>query len=555
MRLAFGAEWVQLFPKDSRENTTNEYEPFTFNMYGAKIPLPSFRSTPTGLRDDPAATGDEAVDGTGLSSQSADGTQTEMGASPAGITSPSLDAATAGVLNVYMEVSDEGDYEVMYGNPSLVSDGKWVTVQFKSTRLRVGSPWAECSDPDGAGTIGASTYDVGSIMPVLFGGPNLNSIALFAGNPSYNDVISELEGVTVPVKVVLEVFNAEKKTYTDSGVEGQCYRAGNPCPEAHVVCKAEYCEMDVWKSLIAGFKAAGTVAVLGSVGAGTTTSEYADLDMDGFYFTGDEVEAGFSGFSVLALGSPLFDTGVNAATVFVTLASNDLGLWNPFSWYPYESPTKWAAIVTERSTVDDVSVLFDRGYGWVYLTSETGFETKSTITTDLIDAIELTATGRRLQARRLTASAPFWGCDGTLFECKPICMKKMGITTTKVADSLCSAAPMDQCACKCFHEAQWTCEGSSVVCKAKYGAGELKTVGDKVCETRGAAKPASTAELRVDSSCTPVTEMRGSSPTAQCLAQWATPAPTDAPWAPEDLTLLDESFATTFALAALALYA
>ena len=111
---AFGAEWVQLFPKDSWENTTNEYEPFTFNMYGAKIPLPNFRSTPTGLRDDPAATGDEAVDGTGLSLQSADGTQTEMGASPAGITSPSLDAATAGVVNVYMEVKDEGDYEVPF---------------------------------------------------------------------------------------------------------------------------------------------------------------------------------------------------------------------------------------------------------------------------------------------------------------------------------------------------------------------------------------------------------------------------------------------------------
>ena len=111
---AFGGEWVQLFPKDSWENTTNEYEPFTFNMYGAKIPLPSFRSTPTGLRDDPAATGDEAVDGTGLSLQSADGTQTEMGASPAGITSPSLDAATAGTVNVYMEVKDEGDYEVPF---------------------------------------------------------------------------------------------------------------------------------------------------------------------------------------------------------------------------------------------------------------------------------------------------------------------------------------------------------------------------------------------------------------------------------------------------------
>ena len=142
----------------------------------------------------------------------------------------------------------------------------------------------------------------------------------------------------------------------------------------------------------------------------------------------------------------------------------------------------------------------------------------------------------------------------------------MGVTTTKVADSLCSAAPMDQCSCKCFHEAQWTCEGSSVVCKAKFGVGELKTVGDKVCETRGAAKPASTAELRVASVCEPVTEMRGSSPTAQCLAQWGTPAPTDAPEMTQEaentpaekkmlVPLLEESFATTFALAALALYA
>ena len=28
---AFGAEWVQLFPKDSWANVTNEYEPFTFH--------------------------------------------------------------------------------------------------------------------------------------------------------------------------------------------------------------------------------------------------------------------------------------------------------------------------------------------------------------------------------------------------------------------------------------------------------------------------------------------------------------------------------------------
>ena len=34
---AFGGEWVQLFPKDSWENTTNEYEPFTFNESPAPL--------------------------------------------------------------------------------------------------------------------------------------------------------------------------------------------------------------------------------------------------------------------------------------------------------------------------------------------------------------------------------------------------------------------------------------------------------------------------------------------------------------------------------------
>merc|ERR1719313_1582773 len=535
------------------------------------IPLPEFRPTSTGLTDD---------------------------------------APNEPTMNVFMEVSDEGDYEVMYGNPGLVSGGKWVAVQFRSTLLRVGTPWATCSD---AAVQAAETYPVGSIMPILFGGPNLNSIALLAGNPSYLDVISELTDVTVPVKVVLEIFNKDKKTYTDSKEDTQCYRAGNACPEAHLVCKPEYCEMDVWKMIIASFQAASTpgmVTVLGAVDADTTASEYDTLGtagaepaapVDGYYFTcpaegvayssGSDcvIEAGLPAgtTTVLGLGSPLFDasfldraqvtggadrdnTKVDAATVYVTLSSNETGIWNPFSWYPYVPTTKWAAIVTERSTVDDVAVLFDRGYGWVYLTSETGFETKSTIMDDLLDAIEGVASGRRLQARRLTASAPFWGCDDTLFECKPICLKKMGVTTTKVADSLCSAAPMDQCSCKCFHEAQWTCEGSSVVCKAKFGVGELKTVGDKVCETRGAEKPASPAELRVASVCEPVTEMRGSAPTAQCLAQWGTPAPVeekpstpapgsrpgiDSPPVEVTVPLIEESFASTLALAALALYA
>jgi len=130
---------------------------------------------------------------------------------------------------------------------------------------------------------------------------------------------------------------------------------------------------------------------------------------------------------------------------------------------------------------------------------------------------------------------------------------------------------MDQCACKCFHEAQWTCEGDKVVCKAKYGAGELQTVGDKVCETRGAPKPESADMVRTASECEPLTEMRGSAPTDVCLAQWGTPEPTDAPApateAPVETTEEEAvqeveaapieiaSFATTFALAAFALYA
>ena len=50
---------------------------------------------------------------------------------------------------------------------------------------------------------------------------------MLAGSPSYLDVISELTGVTVPVKVVLEIFNTDKKTYTDSLEDTQCYRVGS----------------------------------------------------------------------------------------------------------------------------------------------------------------------------------------------------------------------------------------------------------------------------------------------------------------------------------------
>merc|ERR1719359_128583 len=247
-----------------------------------------------------------------------------------------------------MEVSGEGDYEIKYGNPNLQSQDKWVAVEFKSTILRVGAPCSDCSGD----ALATAEYEVGSIMPVLFGHPNLHSIALKDGFPSYDDVITELSGVTVPVKVVLEIYNAgnaisEGSTYTDSTAGAgytKCYKAGNACPESHAVCKSEYCEIDVWKQIIAEFKAASTgkVTVLGSIDATTTTSMYNGLGVDGFYFVGTAVEAGYTGTSVSAIGTPLFDdTAVDDATVYVTLAVADLGLWNPFAWYPSVTPSKW----------------------------------------------------------------------------------------------------------------------------------------------------------------------------------------------------------------------
>ena len=64
----------------------------------------------------------------------------------------------------------------------------------------------------------------------------MNSVALRVGLPSYDDAIADLSGVSVPVQVVLEIFNAEKKSYTSSALDGQCYKAGPACPENHAVC-------------------------------------------------------------------------------------------------------------------------------------------------------------------------------------------------------------------------------------------------------------------------------------------------------------------------------
>jgi hypothetical protein len=77
----FGGEWVKSYPKDSWSNETNEYEPYTFNDYGSKIPLDEFR--PVTINP--------------ITKQKLDD-----------------DALDATELNVFMEMSKDGDYEIRH---------------------------------------------------------------------------------------------------------------------------------------------------------------------------------------------------------------------------------------------------------------------------------------------------------------------------------------------------------------------------------------------------------------------------------------------------------
>ena len=73
-----------------------------------------------------------------------------------------------------------------------------------------------------------------------------------------------------------------------------------------MVCKPEYCEMDVWKMIIASFQAASTpgmVTVLGAVDADTTASEYDTLGTAGVGHTAaGSPGAPVDGFSRLLMG-------------------------------------------------------------------------------------------------------------------------------------------------------------------------------------------------------------------------------------------------------------
>ena len=70
------------------------------------------------------------------------------------------------------------------------------------------------------------------------------------------------------------------------------------------------------------------------------------------------------------------------------------------------------------------------------------------------------------------------------------------------------------------------CEDGEVVCKAALRDGNLETVGDLVCETRGTPKPTWDANPeRMAADCTVLPTLRDDQPTEQCMAKSPRPSP------------------------------
>jgi len=271
--------------------------------------------------------------------------------------------------------------------------------------------------------------------------------------------------------------------------------------------------------------------VLGAVGEGTESSEYDILDdkVDGYFFL-HEGEIETEPNSVYVLGEPLLKTeDLTAIDTYVTLADNNIGVWNPYSWYPHIANDKWAAIVDEVASDDvssTVSTLFDRGYGYVFVTDKAGFKTSSSYNTDMLAAIEAQKAkpvGRRLQERELSTSTYSWGCDDTRYHCSPVCLAQDGPVTSIASDAQCANAPVDPCQCQCYYSAEWICSNGEVACQATKGI-ETMIVGDLLCENRGTPKPTfeEMSNQRQAGECESLPTTRGEYPIAQCLTQWAT---------------------------------
>jgi hypothetical protein len=268
-------------------------------------------------------------------------------------------------------------------------------------------------------------------------------------------------------------------------------------------------------------------------------------------------------FVVFGVGEPLFDTNAVASAtagkpdVWVTLndQASKLGVWTPYSWFSsltngYQfASTNWAAIVTDATDVADygtalveagkesiLTKLFDRGYGYVYMTTESDFTATSQKLATLITGIHKKTvkepwapTDRRLDAERALQTqddglaVTQFECDDTLFECQPVCVETTGVTRSKVSVDKCPGVKPDQCACRCLYDAYWTCEHNTVVCKATITGGVEQIVGDLVCATRGTPKPKWDPRYRgrTAGECEPLPVLREDRPTEACLAQYA----------------------------------
>merc|ERR1719387_3182487 len=512
---AFGGEWISLYPKDSWMNLTTEFEPFSFNSYGAKIPIAELRGI-----DELAAeySIDEAAGGDA--------------------------AATTYTANFYMEVSHPGDWELRYSNPALAYGEKWVSIEFKKTMLRIGTPWAFCEGID-VYEEEPQELDLGMVIPVWYENPALNKAM-------YERTIDDLGGTTTPTQVAIKIFTAETCWARDVGAPGgvwtdsrnpeshkyasswqtdyytSCYRAGNPCPEDHSVCSPDYCHLDRFRKIIADLKAAspGYINVIGVVDVGdakesgdwetavsavTTYREKLanESAVEGFYFervphnewklmalmdviAGHIDEAYRSpcihkrtcthineeDVTVFGMNAPLFNrfavTHPGAPDIWVTLFAswNDpegMGKWTPYSWYPGMIPNKWGAMVFGAPThmLAKISeLLYDRGYGNIFIHSGNDVN-KPTDHLFFLDMairavgsedrrLALAESNNGVEGKESTIRKPMWACDDTRYQCAPICIQTEGKVTVEVKKSLCTE-PVDPCLCNhvCYYEVHW----------------------------------------------------------------------------------------------------
>jgi hypothetical protein len=269
-------------------------------------------------------------------------------------------------------------------------------------------------------------------------------------------------------------------------------------------------------------------------------------------------------FVAFGVGEPLFDTSAVVAAgtpdLWITLndKSSKLGVWTPYSWFSsltnsyVFSSKNWGAIVTEVTAAADygtkkvtedpatesiLTKLFDRGYGYIYMTTESLFATTSSQLASLITGIHkktakeewapparrLSDAERVLQTQDNGVSVTQFECDDTLYECQPVCVETMGVTRSKVPVDKCSGVKPEECSCRCFYDAYWTCEDNTVVCKATITGGVEQAVGDLVCATRGTPKPTwdATAVERKAGECERLPVLREERPTQACLATQA----------------------------------